>query len=92
MVVFVWRELTVVGNNVYSDISGQIYLLIRTSSDIPGVVLCPKMPFMNEGNRILPPISEPTANGTPAAETIQPAPPELPPTMRVRSYGLFVVP
>ena len=47
---------------------------------------------MNEGNRILPPISDPIANGTPAADTIQPAPPELPPTILVKSYGLFVVP
>ena len=62
------------------------------SSRLLGVVLCPKMPFMNEGNRILPPISAPMAKGTPAAETIQPAPPELPPTIRVKSYGLFVVP
>ena len=62
------------------------------SSHLLGVVLCPKMPFMNEGNRILPPISAPMAKGTPAADTIQPAPPELPPTIRVKSYGLFVVP
>ena len=41
---------------------------------------------------MLPPMSEPTANGTPHAETIQPAPPELPPTVRERSYGLFVTP
>ncbi len=34
---------------------------------------------MNEGNRILPPMSEPIANGTPHAETMHPAPPELPP-------------
>jgi hypothetical protein len=47
---------------------------------------------MKEGNLILPPTSDPTANGTPAAETMQPAPPELPPTIRVKSYGLFVVP
>jgi hypothetical protein len=59
---------------------------------VPGVVLCPNIPFINEGNRILPPISEPTANGTPADETIQPAPPELPPTIRDKSYGLFVTP
>jgi len=57
-----------------------------------GVGLCPNIPFINEGNRILPPISDPIANGTPAAETIQPAPPELPPTVRDKSYGLFVVP
>ncbi len=59
---------------------------------LPGVGLCPNIPFINEGNRILPPISEPTANGTPHAETIPPAPPELPPTVLDRSYGLFVVP
>lgn len=52
---------------------------------IPGVVLCPNIPFINEGNRILPPISDPTANGTPHADTIQPQPPELPPTVRERS-------
>ena len=63
-----------------------------TSRSIPGVVLWPKIPFINEGNRILPPISAPTAKGTPAAETMQPAPPELPPTIRDKSYGLFVVP
>ncbi len=59
---------------------------------LPGVGLCPNIPFINEGNRILPPISEPIANGTPAADTIQPAPPELPPTVRDKSYGLFVTP
>lgn len=59
---------------------------------VPGEVLCPNIPFINEGSRILPPISAPIANGTPAAATIQPAPPELPPTILVKSYGLFVLP
>jgi hypothetical protein len=66
--------------------------LLSKLNHLPGVVLCPNIPVINAGNRILPPISEPIANGTPAAETIQPAPPELPPTLRFRSYGLFVVP
>ncbi|CAF4655924.1 unnamed protein product, partial [Rotaria magnacalcarata] len=55
-------------------------------------VLCPNIPFINDDIRILPPISAPTPNGTPVAETIQPAPPELPPTILVKLYGLFVVP
>lgn len=90
MALSVRRKLTVIGNDIYRR--ENFLRPLGHGHFLPGVVLCPKIPFMNEGNRILPPISEPTANGTPAAETIQPAPPELPPTVRVRSYGLFVVP
>lgn len=72
-------------------IEKKVFLSLIVSS-IPGDVLCPNIPFIKEGSRILPPISDPTANGAPAAETMQPAPPELPPTILVKSYGLFVVP
>ena len=58
----------------------------------PPVGLCPKTPLKNAGMRIDPPMSEPSPNGDAPAPTIAPSPPELPPTMRDGSYGLFVRP
>ena len=59
---------------------------------MPPVGLWPNTPLKNAGARIEPPTSEPRPNGEPAAPTIAPSPPELPPTMRPGSYGLLVRP
>lgn len=39
-----------------------------------------------------PPMSEPSPKGDAPEATMAPSPPELPPTMRVGSYGLLVRP
>ena len=85
-----WERYLVINKNPIEVVAFE--LTEKKLFYIPGVVLCPKIPFINEGSRILPPMSDPTANGTPAADTMQPAPPELPPAIRFKSYGLLVVP
>ena len=50
------------------------------------------MPQTWAGWRMLSPVSLPMSNGAPPAATIAAAPPELPPGVRSRSYGLFVRP
>ena len=58
----------------------------------PCVGLIPATPQTWDGWRMLSPVSLPMSNGAPPAATIAAAPPELPPGVRVRSYGFDVRP
>ena len=58
----------------------------------PLVGLMPAMPQTWAGWRMLSPVSLPMSNGEPPAATIAAGPPELPPGVRSRSYGLEVRP
>ena len=59
---------------------------------MPPVGLWPNTPLKKAGMRIEPPTSEPSPIGEAPAPTIAPSPPELPPAVRARSYGLLVRP
>ena len=58
----------------------------------PYVGFQPKTPLKLAGSRMLPPVSDPSANGTTPAATIAALPPELPPATLVSSYAFFVAP
>ena len=55
----------------------------------PRVVLIPKTPQKDEGMRMEPPPSLPTATGHSPAARAAPAPPEEPPGVRSGSQGLW---
>ena len=50
------------------------------------------MPVSAAGWRIEPPVSVPSASGTPRAATVAAEPPEEPPGTRSKSHGLWVGP
>ena len=58
----------------------------------PNVGFKPKMPQNDDGTRIEPLVSDPSAIGTKPPPTAQPDPPEDPPGVRPRSHGLPVTP
>ncbi len=85
-----WRDRGPVVRNLSASLAAIGYCPVFGT--IPGVALCPNTPLKNAGPRIDPPMSEPSPNGEPPAPMIAPSPPELPPAMRVGSYGLLVRP
>ena len=54
----------------------------------PKVGFRPNSPHSDDGTRIEPLVSDPSANGTSPPPTAPPDPPEEPPVMRAVSWGL----